>query len=83
MVLSIKDPETDKLARDLSAATGQTITAVVREALADRLAAWRARQTAAAEPDVWAIIDRGRQRSILDRRTEDEILGYNELGLPE
>jgi hypothetical protein len=38
MAASIKDPETDRLARALSAATGETITDAIRNALRDRLA---------------------------------------------
>ena len=37
MALHIQDPETDKLARELSAVTGETITQAVNIALRDRL----------------------------------------------
>ena len=37
MALSIKDPETEKLARALAARTGETITIATRRALEDRL----------------------------------------------
>ena len=35
MTLSIRDPETDRLARDLAKRTGKPITTVVRDALAE------------------------------------------------
>jgi antitoxin VapB len=37
MVLSIKDPETDQLARRLARLTGESITETVKAALRDRL----------------------------------------------
>ena len=38
MALSIKDDETDRLARQLAAITGQSITEVIRDSLRQRLA---------------------------------------------
>ncbi len=37
MALSLKDPETDRLARALAALTGETLTEAIRRALAERL----------------------------------------------
>jgi hypothetical protein len=37
MPLSIKDPETDRLARDLARRTGESITVATRKALQERL----------------------------------------------
>lgn len=37
MALSIKDPETDRLARALAEATGESITEAIRRALEERL----------------------------------------------
>ncbi|MFH1554749.1 MAG: type II toxin-antitoxin system VapB family antitoxin, partial [Pseudomonadota bacterium] len=37
MALSIKDPETERLARDLAARTGETITVATRRAREERL----------------------------------------------
>jgi antitoxin VapB len=47
MALSIKTAEADRLARDLSRLTGETITEAVTEALRERLA----RKRAAWKPD--------------------------------
>lgn len=82
MALSIKDPETDRLARELAALTGQPITVALRDALRERLAALRARDAAVARPGLADIIARGRARRTLDGRSEDEILGYGADGLP-
>lgn len=82
MALNIKDPDTDRLARELAALTGQPITVAVRAAIEDRLALIRRREAVASAPDLTDIITRGRQRRLLDDRTEDEILGYGDDGLP-
>ena len=37
MPISIKDPETDRLARALAAATGESLTEAIRRALKERL----------------------------------------------
>ncbi len=82
MAISIKDPETDRLARQLAAATGETLTDAIREALRERLAreAKRARRGLAAE--VRRIQERIARLPVLDDRTDDQILGYDENGLP-
>tara|TARA_B100000678_G_scaffold287784_1_gene295001 strand:- start:639 stop:1052 length:414 start_codon:yes stop_codon:yes gene_type:complete len=83
MVLNIKDPEADRLARALAAATGESITVAARAAFAERLARVQARDAA---PEVLAelegVIARARERETLDDRTTDEILGYDDDGLP-
>ena len=83
MALNIKDSETDRLARELAAETGETITVAARRAFEERLARVRARRAAQpAEQELQEIIRRGRQREVLDRRNADEILGYGPDGLP-
>jgi len=37
MALSLKDPETDRLAREMARLTGESLTEAVRRALAERL----------------------------------------------
>ena len=44
MALSLKDPETDRLARALAGLTGETLTEAIRRALAERLARERVRR---------------------------------------
>lgn len=82
MALNIKDPETDRLARELAAATGESITLAARRALAERLERVRRRQVPASTAPLFAIIARGRARTVLDGRPQDEILGYDADGLP-
>ena len=83
MALNIKDPETDRLARELARATGESITVAAKVAIVERLERVRARLAAQANADdLQGIIARGRQRMTLDQRPVDEILGYDDQGLP-
>ena len=84
MALIIKDPEADRLAREVAARTGETLTQVVIGALRDRLAR-RDRTQAEIEDRVADAMEIGRHFAslpLLDGRTPDEILGYDESGLP-
>jgi antitoxin VapB len=83
MALSIKDPETERLARDLAARTGETITVATRRALEERLRRMgsNARKAALLE-DLAAIQRRWNALPVLDPRSPDEIIGYDENGLP-
>jgi antitoxin VapB len=80
MALNIKDPETDRLARELATLTGESITDATRRAIEERLRL--VRRSHRAERDLSGIIRRGRARSVLDARPSDEILGYGTDGLP-
>jgi antitoxin VapB len=83
VALNIKDPETDRLARELAAVTGESITVAARRAIEERLARVRTRSTVEETRDVLTrIIERGRARAMLDERSADELLGYDEHGLP-
>ncbi|MBI5129638.1 MAG: type II toxin-antitoxin system VapB family antitoxin [Rhodopseudomonas palustris] len=83
MALSIKDAETERLARDLAQATGETITQATKRALEERLRriGGQSRRTALLE-DMAEIRRRWRAMPVLDDRTPDEILGYDKNGLP-
>lgn len=83
MALSLKDRETDRLAREVASLTGETLTEAIRKSLAERLERERLR--------------RGRRQRLADRllqigahcaalpdhdtRTPDEIVGYDESGM--
>ncbi|RUA26565.1 MAG: PSK operon transcription factor [Actinobacteria bacterium] len=83
MALNIKDPEADRLVRALADATGESITVAARRAFAERLDRVKAQSTAPdVRADLEAIISRGRERATLDARSADEIIGYDEHGLP-
>lgn len=83
MALSIKDPEADRLARELAARTGETLTEAIVVALRERLARETGRTAAVPLADELAAI---RQRCaalpVMDRRCADHVIGYDEHGLP-
>lgn len=83
MALNIKDPDTDRLARELAAVTGESITVATRRAIEERLARVRARTLIEPRTEALrALIARGRARPMLDQRDDDTILGYNDIGMP-
>jgi antitoxin VapB len=83
MALSIKDPETERLARDLARLTGENITTATRRALEERLRriGGQSRRATLLE-DMAEIRRRWSVMPVLDERTPEEILGYDEHGLP-
>jgi antitoxin VapB len=82
MAISIKDPETDRLARELAEATGESLTDAIREALRDRLArASRLRQKNLAA-EVRRIQERVARLPVLDARSPEEIVAFDEHGVP-
>jgi antitoxin VapB len=83
MALNIKDPETERSVRELAAMTGETVTAAVRRAAEERLA--RLQRNRSGRSLAEEILEIGRRCAALpdrDRRTAEEILGYDEHGLP-
>lgn len=83
MALSLKDPEADRLARELAERTGETLTAAVVTALRERLARLRRRpRRRRLKDDLREIALRCSALPTLDERPVDEILGYGPDGLP-
>jgi antitoxin VapB len=85
MALSIRDPETDRLARELAQRTGETMTKAIRKALEerlDRLASLHEAEVERRRRAIDEIVRRSLALPVLDDRSEDEILGYDELGIP-
>lgn len=84
MALSLKDPETDSLARQVASLTGETLTEAVRISLAERLRRERLKRGRPANlaDELEAIARRCDGLPVLDPRSSDEIIGYDENGLP-
>ncbi|HVB92980.1 MAG TPA: type II toxin-antitoxin system VapB family antitoxin [Acidimicrobiales bacterium] len=83
MALSIKDPETDRLARELAGITGESLTTAIATALSERLE--RVRGLPGSHDlvtELTAIARRTAALPVLDDRPEEEIIGYDEHGLP-
>jgi antitoxin VapB len=83
VALSLKDPETDRLARAVAALTGETLTTAVRNALAERLERERLRrgEVADLEARIRQIGEHCASLPDFDTRTPDEIIGYDENGM--
>ena len=83
MALSIKDPETERLARSLARLTGENITTATRRAIEERLRrlGGPSRKAVLLE-DMAEIRRRWREMAVVDDRTPEEILGYDAHGLP-
>ena len=83
MPLSIKHPEADRLARELAAATGETLTEAVVNALRDRLRRERGRvRGPRLRDEIRAIRQRCAALPVLDDRPAELILGYDDHGVP-
>ncbi|MFA6966678.1 type II toxin-antitoxin system VapB family antitoxin [Bosea sp. (in: a-proteobacteria)] len=84
MAVLIKDRETDDLIRELAQRTGETITQAVKTAAKERLDR--------LPPSRTGSIDRERLEAVLakiraypranEHLTDDEIIGYDENGVP-
>ena len=83
MALNIKDGRTDYLAQELAKLTGKSITEAVAEALEEKLRAERRRRGKKINRDeVMRLVREIGSAPVLDPRTSEEILGYDEHGLP-
>ena len=83
MTLNIRNAETDRLATELAQLTGQTKTKAVTAALRthlERLRQERSGRTLADDLD--EIGRRCARLPVRDGRPADEIVDYDELGLP-
>ena len=83
MALSIRNPEAERLARDLARATGSTMTEVIIDALKDK--SLRMRRQPGKDAKLERVLDISRRciaLPTLDERPEAEILGYGPDGMP-
>ena len=81
MVLSIRNPKAEKLAREIASITGGKITQEILTALEDRLERLRGRNNHTDTVDeILKISARCSSLPDLDKRSPDEILGYDENG---
>jgi antitoxin VapB len=84
MALSLKDPETDRLARQVAQLTGESLTEAVRKALSERLARERLRAGLPARHLRQALDELAQECAALpdiDTRPSDEVIGYDDRGL--
>lgn len=83
MALSIKDGETERLARQVARETDESLTEAIRRSLKERLQRLKHKNHARLVRDkLNDILSRVDALPNRDARTEDEILGYDDQGLP-
>ena len=83
MALNIRNLETQRLAEALVKLTGETKTEAVTKALRDRLVRLkRERVSRSLAEELDRIATHCASLPVLDRRTDDQILGYEDHGLP-
>lgn len=83
MPLNIRNKQAEELAGALAKLTGETKTEAVTQALRERIARvrrTRAKRRLADELDEIAV--HCASLPLLDQRTTDEIMGYDEHGIP-
>lgn len=82
MALSIKSDEGDRLARQLAAETGESLTEAVVVALRERLHRERTRRGPRMAARLRRLQSDVAMLPVLDSRAADEIIGYDDDGLP-
>ena len=83
MALNIRNPEAERLAAELARQTGETKTEAVTKALRDRLArVRRERNKRRLADELEEIAEHCASLPVLDGRRAEEILGFDEVGLP-
>jgi antitoxin VapB len=83
VALNIKDPVTERFVRELAALAGESVTTAVRRAAEERLQ--RLQRQKSVRSLAAEILEIGRRCAALpdlDTRTPEQILGYDEDGLP-
>ncbi len=83
MPLNIKDSETHALAKELAGITGENLTQAVRRAVRERLARTRAsRDGTSLTDELDRIALHCASLPKRDGRSADDIIGYDERGIP-
>jgi antitoxin VapB len=83
MPMSIKSLRTEHLARELAAKTGESLTRAIEKALEERLQRiQRGQRSGRLMNQLEEILHRVDKLPTLDSRSPDEIVGYDEHGLP-
>jgi len=81
VALNIKDPEADRLARQVAEMTGETITGAVVTALKEKLAREQRRQadTEVLVDDVLRVARSLASLPMRDHRSDEAILGFDAM----
>ncbi len=83
MAISIRNLKAEELARKLAEETGETLTQAIIRSLEERLERIKGRRQApGVEEEIMRISRRCSALPDLDERSSEQILGYDERGLP-
>ena len=83
MALNVRNPEAEQIAAKLAKLTGETKTEAVIRSLRERLArVRRERRGRSLADELDEIAQHCARLPVRDRRPPDEILGYDDQGLP-
>ena len=84
MAISLKAPEADRLAHKLAAVTGESMTVAIITSMRERLVREERKRESQRQliADIMAISDHCASLPVLDNRSDDEIMGWDENGLP-
>jgi len=84
MAITIRSIEAERLAREIAAKTGESLTAAIQKALEERLERLKSqRRGQLVASQLEDILRRVDQLPSLDSRTADGPFGYDEHGLPQ
>jgi antitoxin VapB len=82
VALSVKNPKAERLAKELAKESGTSVTASLIDALEHALRRVRGRKTApSVRGAILEVSERCAALPDLDKRSPEEILGYDELGV--
>jgi antitoxin VapB len=83
MALSIKNDTTERLARRVASETGESLTEAIQRALEERWERLRTkRRSRVVKNQIEDLLRRVDALPTLDSRPVDEVLGYDEHGMP-
>lgn len=83
MAISIKSIDTEHLARQIAEKTGESLTGAIKKALEERLLRLKInRPSKALATQLDDILRRVDEMPDLDTRTPDDVIGYDENGVP-
>jgi antitoxin VapB len=82
MALSIKSDKADRLARKLAAETGETLTEAVEIALMERLEREQGRHAGSMRTRLRRLAADVAAMQVADSGSPEEIIGYDDAGLP-
>jgi antitoxin VapB len=82
MALEIENPVVEELARELAKRTGESVDEAVAIAIRERLARSKEARAKAVHEAILNFRAAVAELPLKDTRTADEILGYDEYGLP-